>query len=64
MKCGLIYAAIAAGGLGLICFALTFFVLPLCYVALGLFILSEVLFIICIINGACCCFKNKDAVKE
>ena len=64
MKCGLIYAAIAAGGLGLLCFVLTFFLLPLCYVAMGLFILSEVLFIICIINGACCCFKSKDAVKE
>jgi len=63
MKCILPYSAIAAGVLGTICFVLTFLYLPLCYVAVGLFILSEVLFIICIINGACCCFRNKDAVQ-
>ena len=63
MNCILSYSAIIAGVLGTICFVLTFFALQLCYVAIGLFILSEVLFIICIIKGACCCFKNKDTVQ-
>ena len=63
MKCALLYAALAAGGLGFISWVLTFFYVPSCYAAMGFFILSEVLFIICIINGACSCFKNKDAVQ-
>ncbi len=61
MKCLLPYAAIVAGGLGFISWILTFFYLPSCYIAIGFFILSQVLFIISIIQGACCCFKQKDS---
>ncbi len=61
MRCLLPYSAIAAGGLGFISWILTFFYLPSCYIAMGFFILAEVLFIICVIKGACCCFKQKEA---
>ena len=63
MKCLFPYSALAAGGLGLLCFVLTFFYFPLCYVAIGLFILSEVLFIICIVKGVCCSFKEKNPAQ-
>lgn len=63
MKCFLPYAAIAAGGLGFISWILTFFYLPSCYIAMGFFILSEILFIICVVKGGCSCFKqNPDKV--
>jgi len=64
MKCLLPYSALAAGGLGFISWILTFFFLPSCYIALGFFVLSEVLFIICIVKGACCCARERKAATQ
>lgn len=57
------YIALTLGGLGLLSLVISFFLFPFCYIALGLFATAIILFIICMMSGACCAFKEGNRNK-
>jgi len=56
----LAYIALTFGALGLLSLIMTIFSFTFCYITLGLFGISIILFIVCTITGACCATKRQE----